>query len=153
VLRASSVPVLTVRPSSVPAAGPVAIRHILCPVNNSLPARRALRVATALAACFGARVTAVHVKGGQASDWIPDLCAWLAENKSGDCETRETIRQGDPATEIVSATAEIDCDLAVIGARHRAFFDSTVLGATTVRVVRHARCPVLTVVGQETQPQ
>jgi nucleotide-binding universal stress UspA family protein len=37
------------------------------------------------------------------------------------------------------------CDLLVMGVRHRLFFDSTVLGSTTARVVRHAPCPVLTV--------
>jgi nucleotide-binding universal stress UspA family protein len=34
----------------------------------------------------------------------------------------------------------------VLGAQHRRFFDSTVIGTTTVRVTRHAPCPVLTVI-------
>jgi len=150
VLRGSHVPVLTVRPGK-PAAAPVEIRHILCPVNESASARKALVTAMDLAFCFGARVTAMHVQEERAKGPIADLCAWIAENQRGNCEIREIVRQGDAATEIVSAAAETDCDLAVIGAQHRAFFDSTVLGTTTVRVVRHARCPVLTVVDREIQ--
>ncbi len=143
VLRASPVPVLTVRQGSS-APGDIAIRHILCPVNDSPAARQALATATGLAACFGARVTVVHVMEEGAAGTIPDLCSWVAENQRGSCDVREVVRHGDAAAEIVAA-AGADCDLAVIGARHRALFDSTVLGTTTVRVVRHARCPVLTV--------
>lgn len=152
VLRGSHVPVLTVRPGRAPAE-PVQIRHILCPVNNSDSARRALAAATDLAACLGARVTVVHVKEDRAADSIADLCSWIADSQRATCDVRELVRQGDAATEIISATAEADCDLAVIGAQHRTFFDSTVLGTTTVRVVRHARCPVLTVVGRESPKQ
>jgi len=146
VLRASEIPVLTVRPAPS-AAGPAAIRRILCPVNNTAPARRALTTAMDLASCIGARLTVVHVKEDAATDSIQDLCAWVAGNRRGTCEVREVVRQGDATAEIIAATAEEDCGLAVIGAQHRAFFDSTVLGTTTVRVVRHARCPVLTVTG------
>jgi len=144
VLRASRVPVLTVRPGKG-TGGPKEIRHILCPVNDSTSARQALATATNLAACFGARVTVVHVKEDGTKDSIADLCSWIAENRRASCDVREVVRQGDAATEIISAAAEAECDLTVIGARHRAFFDSTVLGTTTVRVVRHARCPVLTI--------
>jgi nucleotide-binding universal stress UspA family protein len=149
VVRASRVPVLTVGPGRRSLADPVAIRHILCPVNNSPAAREALAIAAELAACCGARVTALHVQGGAAQDSIPDLCAWIGERYRGQCEIQEAIRHGDAATQIVSAAAESDCDVAVMGAQHRAFFDSTVLGTTTVRVLRHARCPVLTVVSRD----
>jgi nucleotide-binding universal stress UspA family protein len=37
-------------------------------------------------------------------------------------------------------------DLLVIGAQHRRFADATVMGTTTVRVVRHSPIPVLTIV-------
>lgn len=152
VLRASEIPVLTVQPGRS-AAGPVEIRHILCPVNDSLSARRALATATDLAASFEARVTVVHVQEEQAANSIADLCSWIAENRRATCDVREAVRKGEAAAEIISATAEADCDLAVIGAQHRAFFDTTVLGTTTVRVVRHARCPVLTIVGRNSQKE
>jgi nucleotide-binding universal stress UspA family protein len=40
----------------------------------------------------------------------------------------------------------MSADLLVLGVRRRRFFDSTVIGANTARMVRHAPCPVLTVV-------
>ena len=142
VLRASGVPVLTVR-AGKPASAPLEIRHILCPVNDSPVARKALAVAADLAACLGAHVTVAHVVEDGTAGSIERLCAGVEQDRREACEVREL--QGDAAAQIISATAERDCDLAVIGARHRAFFDSTVLGTTKVRVVRHARCPVLTV--------
>ncbi|HTT64680.1 MAG TPA: universal stress protein [Bryobacteraceae bacterium] len=148
VLRGSQIPVLTVRQAK-PGGGPVDIKQILCPVNNSGAARKALAMAMNVASCFGARVTVMHVKEERPAGSIADLCSWIAENQRGACEIREMVRHGDAASEIVSAAAAADCDLAVIGAHHQAFFDSTVLGTTTVRVVRHAQCPVLTVMDRE----
>ncbi len=49
-------------------------------------------------------------------------------------------------------TRTLGADLLVIGAEHKAFFDSAVLGSTTIRAVRHATCPVLTVV-EDTEGQ
>jgi len=43
---------------------------------------------------------------------------------------------------------EQNAGLLVLGARHKAFADTTVIGTTTARVVRHAPCPVLTIVQQ-----
>jgi nucleotide-binding universal stress UspA family protein len=68
-----------------------------------------------------------------------------ADEIGSHCTIRELTREGEAAEEIVSLAKETPCDLLVIGARHRRFFDSTVLGSTTARVVRHAPCPVLTV--------
>jgi nucleotide-binding universal stress UspA family protein len=39
-------------------------------------------------------------------------------------------------------------DLIVLGAEHRRFSDSSVLGTTVVRVTRHAPVPVLTVMNR-----
>jgi hypothetical protein len=39
--------------------------------------------------------------------------------------------------------------LLVIGAQHRAFVDATVIGTTTVRVVRHSSMPVLLDYGRQ----
>jgi nucleotide-binding universal stress UspA family protein len=149
VLRESHIPVLTVRP--VPG-GPEpfpAIRNIVCPVNNSEVARRSLRYAARLAHCFDADLIVLHVKQPGAKDSIEDLCAWVPASERSLCSIREMTREGEAAEQIVVAASELPCDLLVMGARHRRFFDSTVIGATTVRVVRHANCAVLTVVTKE----
>jgi len=142
VLRESEIPVLTVRGDTDAAMTP---KSILCPVNNTPAAREALSMAAHMARCFGGNVVALHVKEGHAGQGIGDLCAWVPDEIRSHCTIRELTREGEAAEEIVALARETPCDLLVIGARHRRFFDSTVLGSTTARVVRHAPCPVLTV--------
>jgi nucleotide-binding universal stress UspA family protein len=144
VLRESEIPVLTVRGD---AAGElVPPKNILCPVNNTPAARKAIEAASELARCFGGHVIALHVKEGDPAREIPDLCTWLPEQARPNCTIRVLIDGADAATGIVSLAREAPCDLLVMGSQHRRFFDSTVLGSTTARVVRHAPCPVLTVI-------
>ena len=135
----SQFPVLTVRRPAAP------IRQIVCPVDDSPLARETLALAAELAGSLGAALTAVHVQEPGQAVPVPGPCAWLGEQAAAQCALREVVRQGDPAAEILAAGAETGCDLLVIGARHRAFFDTTIIGSTTARVVRHAPCPVLTV--------
>ena len=140
VLCDSPVPVVTVR--SQPERP---IRHILCPVSDTDVSRQALSVAAGLAGCFGATVTALHVIEPHGANPMPDLCAWIPAEERARCNIRELVRHGDAAAEIVQAASEEPYDLLVLGAPHRKFFGGLVLGTTTLRAVRHAPCPVLTV--------
>jgi nucleotide-binding universal stress UspA family protein len=152
VLRETSIPVLTVRGDMRTPERPLAIRNILCPVNDTPVARRALRQAAEMAHCLDATLTLLHVDEGSSRDRIADLCAWVPNEQRQKCRIREITRRGEAAREIIAQAREEGCDLLVIGAQHRRFFDSTVIGSTTVRVVRHAPCPVLTVVEGEPVP-
>jgi nucleotide-binding universal stress UspA family protein len=143
VLRESEVPVLTVRGSTAAAMTPP--KTILCPVNDTPAARAALSMAAHLAHCFDGNILALHVKESHPGQGSGGLRAWVPDEMRSRCDIKELTREGDAAEEIVSLARETPCDLLVIGARHRRFFDSTVLGSTTARVVRHAPCPVLTV--------
>jgi nucleotide-binding universal stress UspA family protein len=145
VLREAQVPVLVVRGGS--SAGQ--IKSILCPVNDSEPARRALLAATDLATGFGAALNVVHVKQAGAEDSIDDLCAWIPESQRALCTTGELSPATDVAQEVLTLASQSHADLLVLGARHRRFFDTTVLGANTIRMLRHAPCPVLAVFGKE----
>lgn len=58
---------------------------------------------------------------------------------------RALIRTGVPAEEIVRATGDEGCDMIVIGTHGRAGLDRFLLGSVADRVLRTARCPVLTV--------
>jgi nucleotide-binding universal stress UspA family protein len=141
VLRESPVPVLTVR--GVPERP---IRHILCPVTDTAASRSALRTATLLGACFDATVTALHVAEDGAHR-IPNLCAWIPSEDRTRCTIRELVRHGNAAEEILRTATEETTDLVVMGSRRRSFFEGMVLGTTTLRAVRHAPCPVLSVPG------
>jgi nucleotide-binding universal stress UspA family protein len=144
VVRESEAPVLTVRGDTAARVSPP--HNILCPVNDTAAARGALAAAAGFAHCFGGIVTALHAK--DASNEIPNLRAWIPDSIRAQCEIREVVRQGEAASEIVALARETACDLLVIGAEHRLFFDATVLGSTAARVVRHAPCPVLTVISR-----
>ena len=140
VLRESPVPVLTVR-----GPAPVPVRHILCPVHDTEESRRALSFAVALGHCLAATVTALHVHEPNASREAPDLCSWIPDGERARCEIRELERHGEASEEIVRLASEEAVALLVLGAPRRRFFEGMVLGATTLRAVRHAPCPVLTV--------
>ena len=142
ILRESPAPVLTVR--SAPK-GP--IRHILCPVSDTEPSRAALAVAAAFGACFDASVTALHVHEEHGGGRIPDLCEWIPAEERSRCNLRELVRHGNAAEEIIKLASEEEYDLLVLGATRRRFFEGLVLGTTTLRAVRHAACPVLSVSG------
>lgn len=144
VLRESPVPVLTVREAATP------IRQIVCAVVDAKATRPVLQTATALAARFQAGVTVVHVQE-EARGKVQSLCDWFDPEHRTQCDIAEITRQGDAATEILRAVADRSTDLLVIGARRRRFFEGLLIGATTLRVVRHAVCPVLTVNVEDTE--
>jgi hypothetical protein len=73
------------------------------------------------------------------------FCKWVPAEERARCLIRELVRHGDPAEEIVKLTTEEPYDLVVLGAARRKFFEGMILGTTTLRTVRHAPCPVLTV--------
>lgn len=146
VLRETTVPVLAVRGQDSEI---VRIERILCPVNDSGVAREALRIATGLARCLGATVNVLHVRQSGASDSIADLCNWIPESERSLCSVTELGAAGDLAREVIAVAAESHSDLLVLGARHRRFADTTILGANTIRMLRHAPCPVLAVFTKE----
>ena len=57
----------------------------------------------------------------------------------------ELVREGDAAAEIVAAAREWEADLIVLGTRGRGRFATFLLGSTAEEVIRHARCPVVSV--------
>jgi nucleotide-binding universal stress UspA family protein len=144
-LHTTQIPVLMVRPQfRVPESGPV-INDVLCPVNDTVAARRALSWAAGIAGCHGATLTLLHVKEKSPEHAISDLCSWAPSYARALCRVRELTREGRAAEEVLKLASEVNCDLLVVGAWHRALFDRTVIGCTTVPVVRHADCPVLIV--------
>ena len=145
VLREAQVPVLVVRGGW----GGGRISRILCPVSDSAPARRALSLSADLASCLGAALDVVHVRQPGAEDSIDDLCGWVPESQRPVCTASELSPATDVAEQVIALASESKSDLLALGARHRRFFDTTVLGANTIRMLRHAPCPVLAVFGTE----
>ncbi|HXF04576.1 MAG TPA: universal stress protein [Blastocatellia bacterium] len=152
VLRETSRPVLTVRPRPGATIGaPLPVRRVLCPVNFTDVAEVALRHAAAVAQCFGAELFVLHVLESADSVGAEEtarerLCGWVPPDVRARCQLQEMVRQGDAAQQIITTAESLGCDLIVLGAQHRRFFDATVIGTTTVRVTRHSPVPVLTVI-------
>jgi nucleotide-binding universal stress UspA family protein len=147
ILRTARIAVLAVRGGVSRTEVPP--RHLLCPVNNTPLASRLLKTAVKIAECFEASLTLLHVRRAGEKYPINDLGAWVPEEERSRCHIREISRKGNVAEEVINAAMENECDLVVIGAHHKQFLDTTVLGTTTERVVRHGPCPVLVVPSEE----
>lgn len=150
VLHESEVPVLTIRHSdSSPAQGGTKVRRILCPVNYSEVAREALERAVELGDAFDAEIYVVHVaeaaRQGEQERELEELRHWIPSEFRHRCCYKELVIHGHAAEQVLDLATKIEADMIVIGAQHRRFVDSTVIGTTTDRIVRHAHCPVLTV--------
>jgi nucleotide-binding universal stress UspA family protein len=140
-------------------------KKILCPVDFSEPARAAMTVAVQLCGQFDADLTLFHsyqlpgytlpegsvVASPKMLQDLADqaeshLAEWkqLAE-RMGAARVQTAKGIGDPAIEVVEVAREGGYDLIVLGTHGRTGIRHALLGSITERVVRHARCPVLTI--------
>ncbi len=149
VLRASERPVLTVLAPEDDSSQDVSISRVLCPVNFSEVAHLALDHASALACAFDAELVILHVLESpeqvEQADVLEQLQGWIAPEIRDRCDYHELVLSGHPAEQTLEFAKQTGVDLITIGAQHRKFFDTTVIGTTTEKITRHAYCPVLTV--------
>jgi nucleotide-binding universal stress UspA family protein len=108
--------------NSVSAEHLPAFMNILCPIDSSPAAAAASKLAVALAAIEGSRLTTFHVH-----DDIQ-----FADGTSRDAA-------------ILSTTAKLDPDLIVIGLPIRGRFDAVFMRSTAALIVRTSTCAVLMV--------
>jgi len=142
------------------------VKHVLAPTDFSEPAALALDYAAFLARTLDARLTILHVLGGDIevdtlSAAIQPAAAELQEHRTDaamveldswagrvdDLDVDILLKRGTPSVEIVRTAEEEGCDLIVLGARGRSAFRHMLFGSTAERVVRKAARPVLTVPG------
>ena len=152
VLHQTDCPVLTVREKKGAAElSRVLIQQVLCPINYTEVALKALEHAVGISQCFDAELLVLHVIESHSTDIKEKdehgrLCEWIPDDIRSRCSLKEIVRRGDAAEQIIEVASSASCDMIVLGAQHKHFHDTTVLGTTTIRVTRHAPCPVLTVV-------
>ncbi|HUE89237.1 MAG TPA: universal stress protein [Vicinamibacterales bacterium] len=136
---------------------------ILCPVDFSPHAERALRYALDLAALTGAHLTimtavdpfldAASSAAGHGEDLMrqtqEEMQALLARIGSARGELSEppgiAVLTGDAAEEILAQIAECSADLVVMGTQGLGAARQLVFGSTTKRVLRESPVPVLAV--------
>jgi nucleotide-binding universal stress UspA family protein len=139
------------------------IDHILCPVDFSEASHHAIAYALAIARWSGAAVSALHVchpmfvpatsvAGARGDD--PDVemtrlraaAAFLVEGAgANDLKVDIAVEAGDPARQILEHAGRHAVNLIVMGTHGATGFERLILGSVTEKVLRKARCPVLTV--------
>lgn len=149
------------------AAGPVTegFTRILVPTDFSAGSSRAWAVAQRLARGLGSELILLHVlvetplysEGPfsmkrtravfeAARAWVEKtLGEWTAATTAEGLSVRWLTRSGTPHAEIVDVAKAEQADLIVVGTHGRAGLDRALLGSVADRVIRTARCPVVTV--------
>jgi nucleotide-binding universal stress UspA family protein len=144
----------------------IEVRRILCPVDFSDYSRRALDHAIAIARWYESTVTALHVFSpalvapygpgpvvfepivlipADRDQLLADTKAFIEAEAAPGVAIEAVVREGNTATEILDQATKMSADLLVIGTHGRSGFERLVLGSVTEKVLRKARCPVLTV--------
>ena len=170
-LRTAACPVMII-PKRVADAVPIGplFKRILCAVDFSACSMRALEYAISLAQEADAQLTVAHVfelEGALPSEWrsavtpgfirrellaIEDerrqhLAHAVPTSVRDFCSVDTVMASGTPYREILRLAAENAAELIVLGVHGRNPVDLAFFGSTTNHVVRHARCPVLTIRG------
>ena len=165
-IKSLEMPMLVVRGSRSAAPGPLAVKKILCAVDFSDNAQKALARASAYAEAFSADLHIVHSIPSHSikSRWA----VWEAFGKidkdqfdmqmqaEAEAELSKMIKKAglQPAGEVLHGNpAEIICDgaekggfdLIVMGARGLSYIEGILVGSTTEAVLRSSPCPVLIV--------
>ncbi|MDQ2051621.1 universal stress protein [Natronolimnohabitans sp. A-GB9] len=158
VVRTATVPVVTVTTAAARDEQSTTVDDLLVPTDGSVPAESAAQPAIEVAAQLEATVhfltvadteltsAAPTVTGiellGTAGDRLEDLAETATERG---LEVTTTVREGDPATEIVDYAETEGIDLIAMGTAGRGGLDRLILGSVTDEVVRTAPVPVVTV--------
>ena len=136
------------------------MKNVLVAMDFEDTSGAALRVAREFADAFGAKLHLLHVIPDvptfwsfEASDvdwnglhnrWLEDANRKLSELDAP--STSERVAQiGAPSSVIVRYAEEHDIDMIVIGTHGRGPIKEMLIGSVADKVVRSARCPVLTV--------
>jgi len=136
---------------------------ILCPVDRSPAARRALQNAIRLARQFEATLTVLRVSESMPAVYAqmmrPDdesrphkpigvdveVNALVREFDVAGIEVQQHVRTGIPHTEILSAVIQFGCDLIVMGTEGMSNQTRTLVGSVTRKVTRAMPCSIVTV--------
>lgn len=140
--------------------------NVLIAVDGSPTSRQAIEFAYSLLAGQQVSVLLFHVipqhliygKGGAAPAEVYDLpkertasrelldeCAQQLQAAGVDLTVETRVGIGDPAELILSAAADNDADLIVLGSRGLSAAQRFLIGSVSTKVVTHAHCPVLVV--------
>jgi nucleotide-binding universal stress UspA family protein len=137
----------------------VTFRNILFATDFSHAANSARPYAAGIARSFGAKLFALHVK--EPVNYALPPGAWESAQRADDLKMEDLHKavhdefpdltlvvlenEGNVWRAVVSAMEDHKIDLIVVGTRGRSGMEKVLLGSQAEEVLRHARCPVLTV--------
>jgi nucleotide-binding universal stress UspA family protein len=130
------------------------IRHILVPIDWAELSNRAFQVAASLAREHDAQLVVLYVVplpammyGPPPECYLNHLLEELRRIKPSDPKTRVQYKvvEGKPATAILQAAKENNCDLIVMGTHGRTGLNRLLRGSVAEEVVRKAPCRVFIV--------
>ena len=141
------------------------IKKILIPTDGSDTSKEAMAYAAALAKSFQASVTLLIVADDQYLDWLGpahftiEMMKRIEENSVEQArrvldeleidaslkDVKKVVRRGVPFQEIVDCAKNEQMDMIVMGTHGRKGVSHMMMGSVAEKVVRLARCPVLTV--------
>jgi nucleotide-binding universal stress UspA family protein len=148
------------------------LKRILVPLDFSGASRQALPAAIALAEKFDARIVLVHIVTPVMTPTMPPTLgvAFAPAPISGlrkvaakqlhergeklvprSLYERSIVSMGHAASEIIAIAGRTHADLIVLTTRGRSGVTRFLMGSTAEQVVRHAKCPVMTI--QHTSPK
>jgi nucleotide-binding universal stress UspA family protein len=128
------------------------IRTVVFPTDFSDCSRRAGVQAADVARHFGAQLHVLHVDDPVAAPTPPSRLTRATADLDVDGEVTTAIALGVPAHAICAYARGVDADLIVMGTHGRTGVSRAVLGSVAEAVVRHARCPVMTIPAMEAAP-
>ncbi len=137
---------------------------ILVPLNFSAQSLIALEQSFNLAALTGAEIIIAYVNKLSSGIWnifskdeqnsftgkINKKLCWLANDLSKDKEllVRPVIRKGKVHEEILKLASDENVSFIVIGTSDSSNIKEKIIGNTTFRIVREAKCPVISIKGK-----
>lgn len=169
VLRATTGPLMVIRPGNEPMTPPVdaALDTVVVPLDGSELAERALPHAHLLADALELRVMLVHVVGNLADyygpmETVPEAdgdgqegehqegAAYLSQVREREQHTRiasaeEVVLSGHPTETVIELVRELPGAMVVMTTHGRSGPGRWLLGSVADQVVRHAERPVLLV--------
>lgn len=139
------------------------LSRILVPTDFSGPSREATDYAVDLARACGASIDLIHVMldpvvyppamagytpltRNEMEEYSEQALAnWIDPAKAGGLHVERHWRHGHPVTEILDFARKHKSDIIVMGTHGRGMVAHVLIGSVAERVVRRAKCPVLTV--------
>ena len=128
------------------------VRTVVFPTDFSDCSRHAGEQAANVARHFGARLHVIHVDPPVTAPTPASRVAKAAAELGSDLELTTATTAGVPAHAICAYAQRIGADLIVMGTHGRTGVSRAVLGSVAEAVVRHSRCPVMTIPAQATTP-